>query len=180
MCIRDSIHLSKSLITLQSEIFMRFSVFIKRNVIIKILFLTALWHCLIKRRHCDINMTLLNQFGEKGCNRAELQTFLQLLSPFAPHICDEIWENHGFAGICSVSPWPVYDEAMCRDAEIDMAVQVNGKLRGTIHVEADSPDDAVIAAAQADEKVSRFLEKQGGRIVKTIVVKNKLVNLIVK
>ena len=125
-------------------------------------------------------MTLLNQFGDKGCNRAELRTFLQLLSPFAPHICDEIWENHGFAGICSVSPWPVYDEAMCRDAEIDMAVQVNGKLRGAIHVEADSPDDAVIAAAQADEKVSRFLEKQGGRIVKTIVVKNKLVNLIVK
>ena len=125
-------------------------------------------------------MTLLNQFGDKGCNRAELQTFLQLLSPFAPHICDEIWENHGFVGICSVSPWPTYDEAMCRDAEIDMAVQVNGKLRGTIHMEADSPDDVVIAAAQADEKVARFLEKQGGRIVKTIVVKNKLVNLIVK
>ena len=125
-------------------------------------------------------MTLLNQFGDKGCNRAELRTFLQLLSPFAPHICDEIWENHSFEGICSVSPWPSYDEAMCRDAEIDMAVQVNGKLRGAIHVEADSPDDAVIAAAQADEKVARFLEKQSGRIVKTIVVKNKLVNLIVK
>ena len=125
-------------------------------------------------------MTLLNQFGDKGCNRAELQTFLQLLSPFAPHICDEIWENHSFAGICSVSLWPPYDEAMCRDAEIDMAVQVNGKLRGTIHMEADSPDDVVIAAAQADEKVARFLEKQSGRIVKTIVVKNKLVNLIVK
>ena len=125
-------------------------------------------------------MTLLNQFGDKGCNRAELRTFLQLLSPFAPHICDEIWENHSFEGICSVSPWPSYDEAMCRDAEIDMAVQVNGKLRGAIHVEADSPDDAVIAAAQADEKVARFREKQGGRIVKTIVVKNKLVNLIVK
>ena len=125
-------------------------------------------------------MTLLNQFGDKGCNRAELRTFLQLLSPFAPHICDEIWENHSFEGICSVSPWPSYDEAMCRDAEIDMTVQVNGKLRGAIHVEADSPDDAVIAAAQADEKVARFLEKQGGRIVKTIVVKNKLVNLIVK
>ena len=105
-------------------------------------------------------MTLLNQFGDKGCNRAELRTFLQLLSPFAPHICDEIWENHSFEGICSVSPWPSYDEAMCRDAEIDMAVQVNGKLRGAIHVEADSPDDAVIAAAQADEKVARFLEKQ--------------------
>ncbi len=125
-------------------------------------------------------MTLLNQFGDKGCNRAELKTFLLLLSPFAPHICDEIWENHGFEGICSVAQWPGYDEAMCRDAEIDMAVQVNGKLRGTIHVEADSDDETVIAAAQADEKVARFLEKQGGRIVKTIVVKNKLVNLIVK
>ena len=125
-------------------------------------------------------MTLLNRFGDQGCNRAELRTFLQLLSPFAPHICDEIWQRHGFAGICSVSAWPAYEEAMCRDAEIDMAVQVNGKLRGTIHVEADSPDSVVIAAAQAEEKVSRFLEKQGGRVVKTIVVKNKLVNLIVK
>ena len=125
-------------------------------------------------------MTLLNRFGDQGCNRAELRTFLQLLSPFAPHICDEIWQRHGLAGICSVSAWPAEEEAMCRDAEIDMAVQVNGKLRGTIHVEADSPDSVVIAAAQAEEKVSRFLEKQGGRVVKTIVVKNKLVNLIVK
>lgn len=125
-------------------------------------------------------MTLLNQFSETGCNRAELKTFLTLLSPFAPHICDEIWQRHGFAGICSVSQWPAYDEAMCRDSEIDMAVQVNGKLRGTIHIAADSSDEAVIAAAQADEKVSRFLEKLGGRMVKTIVVKNKLVNLIVK
>ena len=152
---------------------------------------TSAMHKTIKKVSSDIDnlkpntaiaalMTLLNQFGDKGCNRAELKTFLLLLSPFAPHICDEIWENHGFEGICSVAQWPGYDEAMCRDAEIDMAVQVNGKLRGTIHVEADSDDETVIAAAQADEKVARFLEKQGGRIVKTIVVKNKLVNLIVK
>lgn len=125
-------------------------------------------------------MTLLNQFGDKGCNRAELRTFLQLLSPFAPHICEEIWERHGFGGYCSVSAWPSYDEAMCRDAVLDMAVQVNGKLRGVIHVEADTPDDRVIAAAQQEEKVARYLEKQGGRLVKTIVIKNKLVNLIVK
>lgn len=125
-------------------------------------------------------MTLLNQFGDKGCNRAELRTFLQLLSPFAPHICEEIWERCGFEGYCSVSTWPSYDEAMCRDAELDMAVQVNGKLRGVIHVEADMPDDVVIAAAQQEEKVARFLEKQGGRLIKAIVVKNKLVNLIVK
>ncbi len=125
-------------------------------------------------------MTLLNQFGDVGCNRAELKTFLQLLSPFAPHICDEIWESHGFEGICSVSQWPSYDEAMCKDAEIDMAVQVNGKLRGAIHVPADLDDAAVVEAATKDEKVAKFLEKLGGSIRKTIVVKNKLVNLIVK
>ena len=125
-------------------------------------------------------MTLMNQFSDKGCNRAELETFLKLLSPFAPHICDELWEMKGFEGICSVAQWPAYEEALCRDAEIDMAVQINGKLRGTIHIAADSADEVVIAAAQAEEKVARFLEKMGGNIVKTIVVKNKLVNLIVK
>ncbi len=125
-------------------------------------------------------MALMNHFGDHGCNRADLKTFLKLLSPFAPHICDELWEMKGFEGICSVSQWPVYEEALCRDAEIDMAVQINGKLRGTIHIAADSSDEDVIAAAQAEEKVARFLEKLEGKIVKTIVVKNKLVNLIVK
>ena len=124
-------------------------------------------------------MTLLNQFGEKGCNRAELRTFLQLVSPFAPHIADELWEMQGFEGICSVSEWPKYDESKCRDAVVEMAVQVGGKLRGTITVEADSDDETVIAAAEALDKVRRQLEG-GGKIVKTIVVKNKLVNLIIK
>ena len=125
-------------------------------------------------------MTLTSALSDNGCNAAELKTLLQLLSPFAPHICDELWELHGFAGICSVSGWPTYDEEKCKDTEIDMAVQVNGKLRGAIHVPADLDNDAAIAAAKADEKVARFLEKLGGSIVKTIVVKNKLVNLIVK
>ncbi|MBQ7871473.1 MAG: leucine--tRNA ligase [Oscillospiraceae bacterium] len=125
-------------------------------------------------------MSLTATLSDNGCNAAELKTLLQLLSPFAPHICDEIWELHGFEGICSVSAWPAYDEAKCKDSEIDMAVQVNGKLRGTIHVAADLDNDSVVAAAAADEKIARFLEKQGGQIIKTIVVKNKLVNLIVK
>ena len=124
-------------------------------------------------------MATLNQI-EKTCNRAELQTFLSLLSPFAPHICDEIWEMKGFEGICSVSQWPSYSEEKCKDAEVTMAVQVNGKLRGTITVEADLDNDAIVEAAKAEEKVARFLEKLDGSIVKTIVVKNKLVNLIVK
>ncbi len=125
-------------------------------------------------------MTLCSALTDNGCNAAELKTLLLLLSPFAPHICDEIWQQHGFEGICSVSPWPVYDEAKCKDSEVEMAVQVNGKLRGTIHVSADLDNESVLAAATTDEKIARFLEKQGGSIIKTIVVKNKLVNLIVK
>ena len=151
----------------------------------------SLMHKTIKKVSSDIDtlkgntalaalMTLVNTLSEKGCNAAELKTLLQLLSPFAPHICDELWELHGYEGICSVSAWPTYDESKCRDSEIDMAVQVNGKLRGTIHVAADLDNDAVVTAAEADPKVARFLEKLGGSIVKTIVVKNKLVNLIVK
>ena len=125
-------------------------------------------------------MSLTSTLADNGCNAAELKTLLQLLSPFAPHICDELWELHGYEGICSVSQWPTYEEAKCKDSEIDMAVQVNGKLRGTIHVEADLDNDTVIEIAKNDEKIARFLEKNGGNIVKTIVVKNKLVNLIVK
>ncbi len=125
-------------------------------------------------------MTLVNTLSDNGCNAGELKTLLALLSPFAPHICDELWELHGFEGICSVSEWPTYDEGKCKDSEIDMAVQVNGKLRGTIHVAADLDNDAVIEIAKADEKIAKFLERNGGSIVKTIVVKNKLVNLIVK
>ena len=124
-------------------------------------------------------MALLNQI-DKTCNRAELQTVLKLLSPFAPHICDELWEQKGYEGICSVSPWPGYSEEKCRDNEITVAVQVNGKLRGTVLMDADLDNETVVANALADEKIARFLEKTGGQLVKTIVVKNKLVNLIVK
>ena len=148
-------------------------------------------HKAIKKVSEDINalkpntaiaalMALVNQMSEKGCNRAELQTLLQLLSPFAPHICDELWEMKGFDGICSVSQWPTYEEAKCKDTEVTMAVQVNGKMRGTVVMDADLPDEEVVAKAMADEKIARFLEKQGGTLRKTIVVKNKLVNLIVK
>ena len=122
-------------------------------------------------------MTLMNQLA-KGCNRAELKTVLQLLSPFAPHICDEIWEQKGFEGICSVSEWPKYSEEKCKDEEITIAVQVNGKVRSTITIAADSADEDVIAAATADEKIKRQME--GMQIVKTIVVKNKICNLILK
>ncbi len=123
-------------------------------------------------------MTLVNQLSDNGCNRAELQTLLALLSPFAPHMTDELWQQHGFEGYCSVAPWPSYDEDKCRDAEVEMAIQINGKLRSTVKLPADSSDEDVAAAAQQDEKVRRALET--GAIRKVIVVKNKLVNLIIK
>ena len=123
-------------------------------------------------------MTLVNQFSDTGCNRAELKTLLALLSPFAPHMADELWQQQGFEGYCSVTAWPQYDASKCRDAEVEMAIQINGKLRSTMKLAADSADEDVIAAAQQDEKVIRALES--GAVRKTIVVKNKLINLIIK
>ncbi len=122
-------------------------------------------------------MGLLNQI-DKTCNRAELKTFLQLLCPFAPHICDEIWEQKGFEGICTVSQWPEYDEDKTIDSTKEIAVQVGGKLKTTVFVPVDCEDEVVIAAATADEKIKHLME--GKQIVRTIVVKNKLINLILK
>lgn len=150
----------------------------------------AMMHKTIKKVSADIDalkgntaiaalMSLLNQFSEHGCNRAELKTFLQLISPFAPHIADELWEMHGYEGICSLSQWPTYDEEKCKDSTVEMAIQINGKLRGTMAVPADSDDAAVQEAAIANEKVQRALT-DGGKLIKAIVVKNKLINLIIK
>ena len=105
-----------------------------------------------------------------------------LLSPFGPRIAEEMWELTGFAAkygkMAMQMPWPSFDESKTHEAEKEMAVQVNGKLRSTVVVPADAADDVVIAAACADEKIKRQME--GMELVKTIVVKNKLVNLILK
>ena len=103
-----------------------------------------------------------------------------MLSCITPHVGEEMWQILGHDKTIAYEPWPTYDENKCKDHEVNIAVQVNGKMRGTVLMDADLPDEQVIANAVADEKISRFLEKQGGKIVKTIVVKNKLVNLIVK
>ena len=123
-------------------------------------------------------MALVNDFTTNGVNRGEMKALLLLLSPFAPHIADEIWEQLGFSGMACVHAWPTWDETMLTEDTVQMAVQVNGKLRGTITVPADSPEDTVIAAAKELEKISRQLE--GMEIVKTILVKNKLLNLLIR
>ena len=127
-------------------------------------------------------MALVNDFYANGCSRGDLGALLLMLSPFAPHVAEELWENLGFAkargGMACRQPWPAYDAAKTVDAEVNMAVQVCGKLRGTVAVPVDSGEEAVVAAALADPKVKKFTE--GKELVKTILVKNKLVNLIVK
>ncbi len=127
-------------------------------------------------------MTLVNDFYANGCTKGEMKTLITLLSPFAPHIAEEMWELMGFAAaegkMAMQMPWPEYDEAKTVDAMREMAVQVNGKLKTTIVVPTDSEDSVVIDAACADEKVKRLME--GKNLFKTIVVKNKLVNLIIK
>ena len=125
-------------------------------------------------------MTLVNQLGDKGCNRAELKTLLLLVSPFAPHIAEELWQQKGFEGLCSLVAWPQYDEAKCKDQELTIAIQINGKTKGTIQAPADLSRDELAAHAQADEWVRKAVARAGGSVLKVIAVPNKLVNLIVK
>ena len=123
-------------------------------------------------------MSLVNDFYNKTPNKAELKVLLTLLSPFAPHIAEELWEIQGFEGYASQQSWPEHDESKTIDSSVTMAVQVMGKLRSTITVPLDSDDETVINTAVADEKIVKYLD--GKEIMRTIVVKNKLINLIAK
>ena len=127
-------------------------------------------------------MTMVNSFYANGVTKGDLKYLMLMLSPFAPHMVEEMWELTGFAAkygkMAMQMDWPKYDEAKTHDAEREMAVQVNGKLRSTIIVAADADEATIIAAACEDEKIKRQME--GMEIVRTIVVKNKIVNLILK
>ena len=127
-------------------------------------------------------MTMVNELSSNGCTRGDLRYLILLLNPFAPHITEELWENLGFAAqtgkMCCQAQWPQYDESKTVASTVSMAVQVGGKLKGTITVPTDSDEQAVVAAAMALDKVAKATE--GMQIIKTILVKNRLVNLIVK
>ena len=149
----------------------------------------ALVHKTIKKVSDDIEsmkfntaiaalMTLTNQFYDKGVNRAEFQTLLQLLSPFAPHIADELWEKFGFAGMACTSTWPTYDESKTVASEVTIAVQVGGKLKATVTVPMNSDQEAVLDVVKAEPKIAKLME--GKTLVKVIHVPNKLMNLILK
>ena len=149
----------------------------------------ALLHKTIKKVADDIEamkfntaiaamMTLVGDFQKNGCSRGDMKTLITLLSPFAPHVAEELWEMLGGEGFVCRQSWPAYDESKTVADTVQMAVQVNGKVRANILVPADADDGAIIAAAQADPKVQKFTE--GMALVKTIVVPKRLVNLIVK
>ena len=127
-------------------------------------------------------MALVNAFYANGLTKGDLSMLMLMLSPFAPHMVEEMWELTGFAAkngkMAMQMSWPAYDEAKTIDANVEMAVQVNGKLKGTINVPVDSDEQTVMEAVKAVEKVHKAID--GMDIVKTILVKNKLINLIVK
>ena len=128
-------------------------------------------------------MAMVNEFYSNGLSRGDFEALLLMLSPFAPHMVEELWEQKGFAAkhegkMAMQCAWPEYDESKTVASSVEMAVQVGGKLKGTITVPVDSDQDTVVEAAKASEKVAKAIA--GMQIVKVIHVKNKLVNLIVK
>ena len=124
-------------------------------------------------------MTLLNEIYKEGSiSREDLVIFLKLLSPFAPHITEEIYEFIGGEGFLTVSEWPAYDEDKTVDATVEVGVQVNGKVRAAVSIPADCDKDTAMAAAKANERVASFLE--GKKIVKEIFVPGKIINIVVK
>jgi leucyl-tRNA synthetase len=124
-------------------------------------------------------MTLLNEiYKENRISKENLTIFLKLLSPFAPHITEEIYEMIGGEGFLTVSAWPEYDEAKTIDATVEVGVQVNGKVRAAVSIPAGCDKDTAMAAAKANDRVASFLE--GKKIVKEIFVPGKIINIVVK
>ena len=154
--------------------------------------LTKVYHQTVKKVTSDFEtlgfntaiaqmMVFINDVYKNGtCPRAYAEGFIKMFSCIVPHVGEELWQLLGHDNTIAYEQWPTYDEAKCKDAEVTIAVQVNGKMRGTVVMDADLDNDTVVQNVLANEKIAAFLAKQEGQIRKTIVVKNKLVNLIVK
>ena len=152
----------------------------------------TLMHQTIKKVGADIEglkmntaiaqlMTLVNTlYDNGGATKAEYETVVQLLNPFAPHITEELWEKlgHSHDEQLAYYPWPQYEEAKCVEAMVEIAVQVNGKVKARLKVAADITSEDAIAAAKAEPAVAEALA--GKTIAKEIYVKGRLVNLAVK
>ena len=147
----------------------------------------ALMHKTIKKVTYDIDnlkantaiasmMTLVNEFSQKGCNKAELKTLTILLNPFAPHVTEEMWQVMNFGGMVNEAKWPTYDEKKTKENSVEIVIQVMGKVRSKLTIPVDMPKDEVLAAAKADAKIAELLD--GKEIKKEIYVPGKLVNFV--
>ncbi len=125
-------------------------------------------------------MTLINEIYNTGSvTKGELRIFTILLSPFAPHVAEEVWEKGKLGnGFAAQQKWPEYDESKCIESTVEIVVQVNGKVRDKITVDADTDQTGALEKAKQSEKVQSFID--GKNIVKEIYVKGKLVNIVAK
>ena len=124
-------------------------------------------------------MSLINEIYEVGSlTKDELGIFVRMLSPYAPHLCEEIWETIGGKGMCAVAAWPEWDEAKTVDSTVEIAVQINGKVKFTKEIPLNTGKDDAIALVKADERMAQYLD--GKTIVKEISVPNKIVNIVVR
>ena len=147
-------------------------------------------HKLIKKVTSDINtmkfntaiaamMATVNTVYEVGkITKDELATLTKILSPFAPHLAEEIYSMLGYDGLVSLAKWPEYDEAKTVDDTIEMPVQINGKVRSVINVANGASKDDILAAAKTDEKIVQAID--GKTVIKEIVVPGKIINIVVK
>ncbi|NMA00675.1 MAG: class I tRNA ligase family protein, partial [Clostridiaceae bacterium] len=152
--------------------------------------LETLMHQTIKKVSYDIDhlkgntaiaqlMTLTNRFYDTGSvNQAEYKTFLLLLNPFAPHITEEIWERQAFGGRVTDQSWPLYDEEKTKEDEVEIVIQINGKIRARVMISRDMPKDDVLRFARENEDVAPHLA--GKHELKAIYVPGRLVNIVVK
>ena len=124
-------------------------------------------------------MTLINDIYTVGTiSRDDLVICIKLLCPFAPHLCEEMWESIGGEGFLSLSEWPKYDENKTVESKIEIGVQINGKLKTTIVIPNGCTKEEALAIANADSKIAALTE--GKNVVKEIYVPNKIVNIVVK
>ena len=147
----------------------------------------ALMHKTIKKVTEDIDnlkantaiaamMSLVNELASKGCNKAELKTLTILLNPFAPHVTEEMWEVMSFGGMVNQAEWPKYDEEKTKENNVEIVLQIMGKVRAKITVPVDMAKDDVLVAAKAEPKMAELLA--GKEIKKEIYVPGKLVNFV--
>ena len=123
-------------------------------------------------------MEFVNAAGGRLPTKEEAIDFVKILSPYAPHLAEELWSRMGCTEPLAVASWPSYDEAALQDDTIELAIQVMGKLRGTIEVDSNATNDEVLQKARLQPNVARHLE--GKRIIKEIVVPGRLINFVAK